>query len=90
VKASVPAPSAKPGLPKAAPKAAAKPVAVAAKATHTVRSGDTLGSIAQKYYGDSSKWKGIVSANPDTLHGSKSLQPGMKLKIPRESNAKKK
>lgn len=31
--------------------------------THTVRSGDTLGSISMKYYGSKSQWKKIYNAN---------------------------
>jgi LysM repeat protein len=49
---------------------------------HTVVSGDTLGSIAHKYYGKASQWKQIRDANPDTLGGSIKLQLGMNLNIP--------
>jgi nucleoid-associated protein YgaU len=51
-------------------------------ATHTVVSGDTLGSIALNYYGMSSKWRAIRDANPDTLNGSIKLSLGMNLNIP--------
>ncbi len=50
--------------------------------THTVVSGDTLGSIALNYYGKSSKWREIRDANPDVLHGSIKLSLGMNLNIP--------
>lgn len=50
--------------------------------THTVVSGDTLGSIALNYYGKSSEWRAIRDANPDTLHGSIKLSLGMNLNIP--------
>lgn len=50
--------------------------------THTVVSGDTLGSIAHKYYGKASLWKNIRDANPDTLGGSIKLKLGMNLNIP--------
>jgi len=50
--------------------------------THTVVSGDTLGSIALNYYGKSSKWREIRSANPNTLNGGIKLSLGMELNIP--------
>ena len=50
--------------------------------THTVVSGDTLGSIALNYYGKSSKWREIRDANPDVLGGSIKLSLGMNLNIP--------
>ena len=50
--------------------------------THTVVSGDTLGSIALNYYGKSSKWREIRDANPNTLNGGIKLSLGMELNIP--------
>ena len=50
--------------------------------THTVVSGDTLGSIALNYYGKSSKWKEVRSANPTVLRGGIKLSLGMELNIP--------
>lgn len=50
--------------------------------THTVAAGDTLGSLAAKYYGKSSDWPIIQKANKDVLKGSTDLKLGMKLKIP--------
>ncbi len=50
--------------------------------THVVASGDTLTGIAQKYYGDASKWSKVFEANRDVLPSSNSLQIGQKLKIP--------
>ena len=50
--------------------------------THTVVSGDTLGSIALNYYGKSSKWRDIRDANPDNLNGGIKLSLGMELNIP--------
>lgn len=55
---------------------------VALPTTHTVVSGDTLGSIALNYYGKSSKWREIRDANPDTLGGGIKLSLGMNLNIP--------
>jgi len=50
--------------------------------THTVVSGDTLGSIALNYYGKSSKWRDIRDANPNNLNGGIKLSLGMELNIP--------
>lgn len=50
--------------------------------THTVVTGDSLTGLAQKYYGDASKWEKIYEANKDTLQNPDSLQLGQKLKIP--------
>jgi len=82
---------AKPEVKKAAPevKKAAKPEAkkppmpkAATGKVHTVAKGETLGTIAQKYYGKSSEWKKIQQANKEKLPSERDLQPGMKLRIP--------
>jgi nucleoid-associated protein YgaU len=84
-------PAAKPEVKKAPPevKKASKPEAkkpAAAKLQggkmHTVAKGETLGTIAQKYYGKSSEWKKIQQANREKLPSERDLQPGMKLRIP--------
>jgi tetratricopeptide (TPR) repeat protein len=49
---------------------------------HTVGKGDTLFSLAQKYYGNRSKWRDIYAANRDVLPNESALKPGMQLKIP--------
>jgi LysM repeat protein len=50
---------------------------------HTVARGDTLFSLAQKYYGSRSKWRDIYAANHDLLPSEKTpLKIGMDLKIP--------
>lgn len=64
------------------PPVAPAQAAAAVMATHTVKKGDNLGSIARKYYGDSSDWPRIQEANKATLKGGKDLQIGMKLAIP--------
>jgi LysM repeat protein len=61
--------------------AAAKPTAATGR-THTVAKGDTLFSLAQKYYGNRSKWRDIYAANRDVLPHETALKPGMQLKIP--------
>lgn len=47
---------------------------------YTVKSGDTLSAIAQKYYGDAMEYKKIAHynniSNPDLI------QPGQKIRIP--------
>ena len=48
--------------------------------TYVVKSGDTLGRIAQKYYGKASEADRIRTANKATL--KKGLKPGTKLTIP--------
>ena len=50
--------------------------------THTVAKGDTLFSLAQKYYSNRSKWRDIYAANRDVLPNETALKPGMQLKIP--------
>jgi LysM repeat protein len=74
--------------PPAAAEAAAEPVAEAAPEpapepaarTYTVESGDTLWAIAERFYGDGSKYQMIADAsgiaNPDLI------QPGQVLTIP--------
>lgn len=55
----------------------------AAARTHTVARGDTLYSLAQRYYGNRSKWRDIYSANRDRLAGPGApLKIGMELRIP--------
>ncbi len=71
------APAAVVSLPTTVPSPTAKQ-----EQTHVVASGDTLTGIAQKYYGDASKWNRIFEANRDVLPSSNSLQIGQKLRIP--------
>ena len=87
---SAPVPAAEaepPPLVKAAPLSAptrpgaVKPAAAPGR-THTVAHGDTLFSLAQKYYGSRSKWRDIYAANRDVLPSENALKPGMQLKIP--------
>jgi LysM repeat protein len=60
--------------------ASGKPSATAR--THVVAQGETLGKIAQRYYGSSAKWHAILDANRDVLKDEKAVKPGMTLKIP--------
>ena len=51
---------------------------------HKVRSNDDLHKIAQKYYGDVSKWLLIFNANHDKIKDRNSLRIGTELIIPEE------
>jgi len=59
-----------------------KPTAPSAVRKHTVAKGDTLFSLAQKYYGDRSRWRDIYAANRDVLPSESALRIGLELKIP--------
>ena len=49
---------------------------------HAVVSGDTLSAIAQKYYGDASKYPVIFEANRPMLSNPDEIYPGQVLRIP--------
>jgi len=49
---------------------------------HTVKSGDTLYTLAEKYYGDGSLWQHIHDANKKVLPNPNRLEVGQKLVIP--------
>lgn len=51
-------------------------------AKHTVQSGETLGKIAKKYYGDASKYNAIFKANTDKLKSADLIHPDQELVIP--------
>ena len=51
-------------------------------AQYTVVSGDTLSSIAQKYYGNASKWEAIYEANRLQIEDPDRIAPGQILRIP--------
>jgi 5'-nucleotidase/UDP-sugar diphosphatase len=95
--ASVPAPSPqRPAL--ASPVASPSPVAGAATATpasttgspataggetYEIQSGDTLLTVAEKFYGDGTQWRRIYDANRDVIGGDPDqLKVGQQLKIP--------
>lgn len=51
--------------------------------TYEVQSGDTLLSVAEQFYGDTTKWRSIYDANKDVIGDNPdALKIGMKLKIP--------
>lgn len=49
---------------------------------HTIGKGDTLYSLAQKYYGNRSRWRDIYAANRDVMKNEGDLRIGMEVKIP--------
>lgn len=65
--------------------AVAKPTqaAAAGSQTYTVQAGDTLGTIANQFYGDSSQWRRIYDANKDAIGDNPdALKLDTKLTIP--------
>ncbi|HHD80061.1 MAG TPA: LysM peptidoglycan-binding domain-containing protein [Campylobacterales bacterium] len=48
---------------------------------HAVQNGETLSSIAQHYYNDSSMWKAIYRANTNTINNPDIIFPGQNLRI---------
>jgi len=48
----------------------------------TVRSGDTLSSIAQRFYGHAADWRLPYQANRSVVHDPDMIFPGEVLKIP--------
>lgn len=57
-------------------------VSTASARRHIVVKGDTLFSLAQKYYGNRSRWRDIYAANRDLLPSENSLRLGMEIRIP--------
>ncbi|GAA4231283.1 hypothetical protein GCM10022291_03420 [Postechiella marina] len=49
---------------------------------HTVKSGETLGKIAVKYYGKASNYQDIFKANSDILKNPDIIHPDQELIIP--------
>jgi len=49
---------------------------------HVVVKGDTLFILAQRYYGNRSRWRDIYAANRNVLPSESALKIGMELKIP--------
>ena len=82
--AEKPATSAEKPAPKPAPeKTAPKPaVTTEGPQTHTVQKGDTLFSLAKRYYGDGKLWTKILDANKDKIKDVSTVPVGTVLKIP--------
>jgi LysM repeat protein len=54
----------------------------AATRTYIVRSGDTLSSIAERFYHNSADWRAIYQANRSEVHNPNVIYAGEKLKVP--------
>lgn len=79
-----PKPDPDPDPPSAQPEPKPEPVRkdLTYASKYTVKAGDTLRSIAKKFYGRSSKWEKIYDANNKLIPESKKLKKGMELIIP--------
>jgi nucleoid-associated protein YgaU len=55
---------------------------------YTVKEGDTLQKISQKFYGTTKKWYSIYKANQETLKGPNKIFPGQVINIPASSSGK--
>ncbi len=49
---------------------------------YEIVSGDTLGGIAKKYYGNAGKYMKIFEANRDIISDPNKIYPGQKIRIP--------
>lgn len=56
--------------------------AAGARRTYTVATGDSLSKIAQREYGDASKWHAIYEANRDKIKDPDLIHPGQVLTLP--------
>jgi LysM repeat protein len=62
--------------------AKARHTATATSRSYTVRSGDTLSGIAQRYYGKAADWQWLFHENDKTVSDPNLIYPGQKLDIP--------
>lgn len=56
---------------------------------YTIKKGDTLWRIAEKVYGDGSKYVGIEEANKDVIKDASFIKAGIKIKIPTKEEIEK-
>lgn len=61
-----------------------EPLATQQALVYTVREGDRLDLLAQRFFHDPRKWWLIADANPDVLTLEELLQPGRALRIPKD------
>lgn len=50
--------------------------------SYTVKSGDTLSAIAERHYGEASRWREIFEANRDQIDDPDLIRPGQVLRLP--------
>ena len=60
--------------------------APAAGTTYTVQAGDTLSSIAKRFFGSANDYMDIFNANRDQLTDPDKIKPGQVLKIPQHAS----
>lgn len=65
-----------------APRPGLTPTPTNAARKHVVRDGDTLGGLAEQYYGDARRYKELFAANRDVLSNPELLPIGVTLQIP--------
>jgi hypothetical protein len=53
-------------------------------ATYRVKAGDTLINLAERFYGDYTRWRDIYALNKDRLGRGGDLKPGLLLLMPKE------
>lgn len=58
------------------------PATVAGARRHTVRPGDTLSNLSQRYYGNRTRWRDLYQANRNLMKSESDLKVGMELVIP--------
>jgi len=80
VEVETPAPSAT--TPPAAPASPATPAAAQAPRTYIMQRGDTLYSLAKRFYGDGKLWTKIADANRDKVRDVTAIPVGTVLVIP--------
>jgi nucleoid-associated protein YgaU len=61
----------------------ADPATPAESEFYTVKSGDTLGKIAQEHYGAASRYTAIFEANQPMFNSPDNIYPGQKLRLPK-------
>jgi LysM repeat protein len=54
---------------------------------YTVRPGDTLASIAQRFYGSAADWQSLYQANSSVIQNPNVIFPGQVLNVPYEPSA---
>ena len=80
--AAAPAPAAAPVPAAAAVVSSSAPAPAAAGRVHVVAKGETLGAIAQHYFGKASLYTKIFEANRDVLDDPNRIKVGQTLRIP--------